>query len=289
MTTPVGSRPALYPLSTPQREIWFDQILNDGVPLYNIGGYVSLPGQINPKLFEQAVNLLVKRHDSLRLQLTAERDEDGLPLQIFVDPWSVRVPLVDVSGEADPESAALAFMRQRFEEPFALEGQPLFRYELIKLAEDHFYWVLQYHHVMIDGWGIALLNRSLAALYTELSAEVEPELQESPSYIDYITDDRAYVESAKFEQQRLFWQSHHPQTPEPLLTPYYRGQFGGVLVGSGCEPMFLSRAFYDKLGSLASDHGATLFHVLLAGLYVYFSRTASCNEVTIGLPVLNRT
>ncbi|MFN9658801.1 MAG: hypothetical protein ACK6BC_00235, partial [Cyanobacteriota bacterium] len=60
MTTPVGSRPALYPLSTPQREIWFDQILNDGVPLYNIGGYVSLPGQINPKLFEQAVNLLVK-------------------------------------------------------------------------------------------------------------------------------------------------------------------------------------------------------------------------------------
>ncbi|MFN9547678.1 MAG: non-ribosomal peptide synthetase, partial [Cyanobacteriota bacterium] len=29
--------------------------------------------------------------------------------------------------------------------------------------------------------------------------------------------------------------------------------------------------------------------MLLAGLYVYFSRTASCNEVTIGLPVLNRT
>jgi hypothetical protein len=43
---------ALYPLSTPQREIWFDQMLHDGVPLYNIGGYVDLPGRIDPVMFE---------------------------------------------------------------------------------------------------------------------------------------------------------------------------------------------------------------------------------------------
>ena len=51
-------------------------------------------------------------------------------------------------------------MQRRFEEPFALEGQPLFRYDLIKLADDHYYWLLQYHHLSIDGWGVALLNRS---------------------------------------------------------------------------------------------------------------------------------
>ena len=70
------------------------------------------------------------------------------------------MPLRDVSSEADPEAAALAFMQRRFEEPFALEGKPLFRYDLIKLADDHYYWLLQYHHLSIDGWGVALLNRS---------------------------------------------------------------------------------------------------------------------------------
>ena len=64
MIMPVGSKPTWYPLSTPQREIWFDQMLHDGLPLYNIGGYVDLPGRIDPTLFEQAVNLLVRRHDS---------------------------------------------------------------------------------------------------------------------------------------------------------------------------------------------------------------------------------
>ncbi|HBH73646.1 MAG TPA: non-ribosomal peptide synthetase, partial [Synechococcales bacterium UBA10510] len=278
---------ALYPLSTPQREIWFDQMLHDGVPLYNIGGYVDLPGRIDPVLFEQAVNLLVRRHDSLRLWPTAERDADGLPLQAFVDPWPVRVPLVDVSGEADPEAAAQAFMRQRFEQPFALEGQPLFRYDLVKLADDHYYWLLQYHHLSIDGWGLALLNRSLAALYSDLACGCAPAL-ETPSYGAYIADDQVYVKSAKFEQQRAFWRDHHPQPPEPLLTPFYRGQFGGALAGSGCESLTLPRAFYDCLGTLAESLGVSRFHVLLGGLYVYFARTGQCDQVTFGLPVLNR-
>ncbi|MFN9546340.1 MAG: amino acid adenylation domain-containing protein, partial [Cyanobacteriota bacterium] len=287
MINPVVGKPNLYSLSTPQREIWFDQMLHDGVPLYNIGGYVDLPGRIDPVLFEQAVNLLVQRHDSLRLWLTAERDEDGLPLQTFVDPWPVRVPMVDVSGEVDPEAAANAFMRRRFEEPFTLEGSPLFRYDLLKLADDHFYWLMQYHHLIVDGWAIALLNRSLASFYSDLVAGRVPEL-EPPSYSAYIADDRTYVESAKFERQQAFWQGHHPQAPEPLLTPYYRRQFDGGLVGSGCESMMLSRSFYDSLGRLASAHGATLFHVLLGALYVYFARTGQCDEVTFGLPVLNR-
>ncbi|MFN9623087.1 MAG: condensation domain-containing protein, partial [Cyanobacteriota bacterium] len=286
--TPASAGPlALQPLSTPQREIWFDQMLHEGVPLYNIGGYVDLPGRIDPVLFEEAVNLLVRRHDNLRLRLTAERDADGMPLQRFAEPWPVRVPVVDVSGEADPAAAAQAFMRQRFEEPFMLEGQPLFRYDLIKLAEDHSYWLMQYHHLIVDGWGIALLNRSLAELYSDLVAGQAPAL-ESPSYSVYVADDRTYVESAKFEQQRLFWREHHPRHPEPLLTPFYRSRYGGDLVGSGCEPMTLSRAFYDRLGNLAQAHGATLFHVLLAALYVYFCRTGQCDELTIGLPVLNR-
>ncbi|HBH72879.1 MAG TPA: non-ribosomal peptide synthetase, partial [Synechococcales bacterium UBA10510] len=278
---------ALYPLSTPQREIWFDQMLHEGVPLYNIGGYVDLPGRIDPVMFEQAVNLLVRRHDSLRLWLTAERDADGLPLQVFVDPWFVRVPLVDLSGEDDPEAAAQAFMRQRFEQPFALEGQPLFRYDLIKLADDHYYWLLQYHHLSIDGWGVALLNRSLARLYSDLTAGHSTAL-DAPSYGAYIADDRAYVESAKFEQQRLFWRDHHPQPPEPLLTPFYRSRFGGALAGSGCESMTLPRAFYDRLGTLAESLGVSRFHVLLGALYVYFARTGQCDQVTFGLPVLNR-
>ena len=176
------------------------------------------------------------------------------------------MPLRDVSSEADPEAAALAFMQRRFEEPFALEGQPLFRYDLIKRRSLLLAAAVSPPQHRRLGRGSA--EPLLGEIYSALAAAETPDL-EAPSYTAYIKDDRAYVESAKFEQQRAFWRQHHPQSPEPLLTPYYRGHFSGALAGSGCEAMALPREVYDRLGALAEAHGVSLFHVLLVALYVY--------------------
>jgi hypothetical protein len=124
----------VHPLSSSQREIWFDQMLHEGVALYNIGGWVHLPEAIDVEMFRTAVQMLVKRHDALRLVLMDTTDEDGMPLQKVVEPWSVKVPLKDFSGEADPKAAAQAWMQARFEEPFTLIGQPLWRYDLVKMG-----------------------------------------------------------------------------------------------------------------------------------------------------------
>jgi hypothetical protein len=57
-----------YPLSSPQRDIWFDQILSPEVPLYNVGGYLRIDGPIDPALFEQALNQIIEENDALRLK-----------------------------------------------------------------------------------------------------------------------------------------------------------------------------------------------------------------------------
>ena len=232
----------IHPLSSPQREIWFDQVLHEGLPLYNVGGYVDIPGPIDPALFELAVNLLAEKHDALRTILAREADGDGIPQQGFARQLRVEVPLRDFSNEPEPEATALAWMQVRFVEPFDLYGKPLFRYDLVKLADRHYYWFMQYHHLIIDGWGVALLNRSLAAIYSQLSASEAPGL-DSPSYLAYVADDRAYVESAKFEQQRTWWLAQYPEAPEPLLSPQHRSDFPVKPIGSGCKPLYLPRAF----------------------------------------------
>jgi len=278
---------SLHPLTSPQREIWYDQILHEGVPLYNIGGYVKIPGVIDTVLFEQAVNLLVQKHDTLRTMLTEVQDEDGVPMQTYAEKLAVTVPMHDFSTKANPHEAAMAWMQQRFIETFELTGQPLFRYDLVKISDDNYYWLLQYHHLIIDGYGVALLNRSLAEIYTQLANEQTPNL-DSHSYISFIENDRAYIESAVFDKQRQYWLSKYPTPPEPLLTPRYRSQYTDKLIGSGCEVLYLSRDFYNRLHELAKQHDATLFHLLLGALYVYFTRTAQRNDFAIGLPVLNR-
>jgi len=281
------TQPNLHPLTSPQREIWYDQILHEGIPLYNIGGYVKIPGAIDPVLFEQAVNLLVQKHDTLRTMLTKVADEDGVPMQTIASQLAVTLPVRDFAADAQPDDAALAWMQQRFIEPFELTKRPLFRYDLLKIREDYYYWLLQYHHLIIDGYGIAMLNRSLAEIYTHTLNGQTPNL-DSHSYISFIENDRAYIESAIFDKQRQYWLSKYPTPPEPLFTPHYRSNYTDKLIGSGCEVIYLPRDFYNRLNKLAKQHNATLFHLLLGAFYVYFTRTAQRDDFAIGLPVLNR-
>jgi len=277
----------LYPLTSPQREIWFHQILHEGIPLYNIGGYVKIPGAINPVLFEQAVNLLVQKHDTLRTMLTEAADEDGVPMQTYAEKLAVTVPMRDFSTKDNPHKSAMAWMQQRFIEPFELTGQPLFRYDLVKISEDYYYWLLQYHHLIIDGYGVGLLYRSMAEIYTHIANGQTPNLH-NPSYVSFINNDRAYVKSETFEKQRRYWLSLFPTLPEPLFSPRYHFHNTEKLIGSGCEVLYLQRSFYNRLNALAKQHNATLFHLLLGALYVYFTRTTQHKDFAIGLPVLNR-
>jgi len=111
----------------------------------------------------------VQKHDTLRTVQTEVQDEDGIPMHIYAEKLAVTVPRRDFSTKVDPHEVAMAWMQQRFIEPFELTGQPLFRYDLVKISNDNYYWLLQYHHLIVDGYGVALLNRSLAKIYTQLA------------------------------------------------------------------------------------------------------------------------
>ena len=281
------NHPALYPLTTGQREIWLSQLLHDDLPIYNIGGYAIIPGPIDPALFEQAVNLLVQKHDALRIMLTAEQDEDGIPMQVFAEQMRVTVPVADFCGRENSHEAAMAWIQARFAEPFELIGKPLFRYSLLKLAADNYYGTTTYHHLISDSYSAALLNRSLADIYTRLARNQPPDLG-SPSYVSFIENERTYLASETFEKNRKYWLARYPGLPEPLLSPAKHSRVSEDVIGAGYERFYLPRGFYRRLGALAEKHKVTLFHVLLGGLYVYFTRVMQRDDFVIGLPVLNR-
>ncbi|MCJ8268870.1 MAG: condensation domain-containing protein, partial [Psychrosphaera sp.] len=273
----------LHSLSSPQLEIWFGQKLHADQPLYNIGGYVEIYSPIDAILFEQAVNLLVQKHDALRIVLTPEKD--GITQQNFVESLTVELPILDFSDQADPQAAAMAWMQARFIEPFELINQPLFRFDLIKLAENQWYCLAQYHHLITDDCGLALFNRSLGEIYTQLVEGQNPDLT-SPSYADFICQDRVYLESPDFKQSRQFWLERYSVAPDPQLFPHYRQGINSI--GSGVEVLSITRDFYCQLEGLAKKHQSSLFGVLLGALYVYFTRSGQRDDFAVGIPMFNR-
>ena len=137
-----------FPLTSPQREIWFDQMLHGNV--HNLCGYMRLNGNLDIERFQQAVNLLVQKHEALRTVFLKEQCEDGLPRQHFLETLPIEVLVHDTSMEQDPDAAALQWLQLRSQQPMDVFIAPLFHYTLVKVRPDCHYSLFLCHHLIAD-------------------------------------------------------------------------------------------------------------------------------------------
>ncbi|EDN66323.1 non-ribosomal peptide synthetase [Beggiatoa sp. PS] len=155
-----------YPLSSPQQDIWFDQILHPDVPLYNIGGYGRIEGPIDPALFEKTLNQVIAENDALRIIL---HEGESLPTQTFAENVHLKLDFHDFSEQENAHESALKWMKQEFVKPFQLYDGFLFQFALCKISANCYYGFNKYHHIIVDGWAISLIVQRVAAAYNALS------------------------------------------------------------------------------------------------------------------------
>ncbi|MGY3026518.1 arthrofactin-type cyclic lipopeptide synthetase A [Pseudomonas lurida] len=273
--------PASFPLTAAQQDIWLDQLRVGDSPLYNIGGYVDFAGAIDPGLMQRALEQLVAKHDALRTHLHS--DADGLPRQTFAATLAVDLVLHDVCAVPDPHAESLALMQAQMALPFAMQGAPLFRFFLVKLDTHHYRLGTQAHHLILDGWGFGQMLQSLARLYTDLE-QGRPSEPLAPSYIDFIDTDTRYQASARYARDRAYWLDKYRVLPEPLLTPRHTAK-----APSNTLAQAFPVALLNRMEHVANRYQASAFHVLLAAMHVYFTRTAQRQDWVVGLPILNRS
>uniref|UniRef100_UPI0006D8AD5A non-ribosomal peptide synthetase n=1 Tax=Pseudomonas mediterranea TaxID=183795 RepID=UPI0006D8AD5A len=279
---------ATYPLTASQRDIWLDQMTKGDSPLYTMGGYLHIQGAVDPDRMQQAVELLVRKHDALRTVLHCDVGGDGVPMQTLVESLEVRVPLIDFSNRPEPQTAAQTWVQQGLEVAFELEKGPLFRFYLIKLNDASFYFVVNLHHIIQDGWGINLMLASLSDLYNALEENREPDLS-APSYAGFIEDDARYHDSDRFQRDQAYWLDKYRDVPDPLFTARYRDRYVEPVVPSAHAMTPFPQTLNERIDALALTHQVSRFPVLLATLYVYFVRTTQRDELVVGLPILNRS
>ncbi|MDU8458405.1 non-ribosomal peptide synthetase [Pseudomonas syringae group sp. J254-4] len=276
-----------FPLTAAQRDIWLDQISRGDSPLYNIGGYLQLTGPVDPANLHRALEQLVAAHESLRTVLMPGAGADGLPLQSYAAVMPLTLPLHDFSDHPEPTRAARALVNDHMRLPYALDGSPLIDFRLIRLAQDQHWLVGQAHHLILDGWGFGQLFKSLGELYSALMAGERLELS-APGYRAFIADDAQYHASKRYSLDKAYWLEKYRNLPEPLLVSRYHNRRATDPAPSHAWVQALPQALHARMKQFAERHNASAFHVLLAVLHVYFTRTAQREEWIVGLPLLNR-
>ncbi|MGW3774227.1 amino acid adenylation domain-containing protein [Actinomadura verrucosospora] len=270
------------PLSAAQRSVWYAQQLAPRTPIH-IAQYIEIEGPIDHGLFDRVARIAA--HEALAMNIRiAERD--GLPHQVLDPDATATIPLVDLSGEPDPDAAARAWMREAMAEPLPLDAERLYSTALLRLAPGLHRWFIRAHHIIQDGYCGPLIARRAAEIYTSLAAGGEYVPAEAGDYRRVLAEEEAYRASEKFERDRAYWTERFADRP---------------VAASLSEEMAEPTADYLSLISVVPPErtaelaaGARRLRTATPGLAIaataaYVARMAGTEDVVLGLAVTGRT
>ena len=275
-------------LSFAQERLWFLDQLNPESALYNVPLAVQLSGPIDPKIIEQSVNEIVRRHESLR---TTFLSLEGQPVPVVTPRLEVKLQIRDLSSlpEDEREASEQSLLHKEAATPFDLAHGPLIRTTLVKLSDQQHIFLVVMHHITSDGWSLVLFFKELSAIYEALSrGEQNPLPNLEVQYADYAAWQREWLQGDVLERQLSYWTRQLGGELPVLQLPTDRPRPAMQTFSGVREWLVLSEHLTTSLLALSQREGVTLFITLLAAFKTLLHRYSGDDDIIVGSPIANR-
>jgi non-ribosomal peptide synthetase component F len=277
------------PLSFAQQRLWFLSQLDPQSPSYNVPYAIRLSGALNTAALERALGTIVDRHESLR---TVFQSVDDQPVQIVLPDQSFKLETVDLSHFplSEREGEAMRMLANAAELPFDLGNEPAFRARLTRLSAQYHIVLLNLHHIVSDGWSMAILFRELGLLYEAyIAGRASPLPELSIQYADYAVWQRDWLQGKPLEELLAYWKNHLAGAPPVLELPLDKPR--PPIQGSRGEKVTfaLSQKLSAAIQSSSRREGVTVFMTLLAAFHLLMARCAQREDIVVGTDLANRT
>ncbi len=276
------------PLSFAQQRLWFLAQLVPDSPFYNVPTLWQLNNALDLLALQETLNEIVRRHEVLRTTFPVE---GGEPYQQIQPPAPVPLEFIDLSdvpGEAQDASIAQV-VNQDAAEPFDLAAGPLLRARLFRLGTDRHVLLINFHHIIFDGWSTGVLMREFVTLYRAFADRQPSPLPElTIQYADFAYWQRQMLQGERLDEHLRYWKKQLDGAPELLSLPtdYPRPEiqtFQGAY-----EEAALPAALTEGLKTLSDRYNTTLFMTIMAAFNVLLYRYTHQENIVIGSGIANR-
>jgi amino acid adenylation domain-containing protein len=256
------------------------QNLTPGAPLYNSAFLFVIDGAIDVGAFTDSFRRLVADAEALR---TVIKEPTGSAWQDVGETAEVALPVVDFSGHADPEAAALAWADAQAKQPFDIETTT-FDSALLKYADNRFAWYLNQHHLMTDASSVEVLFRHLEELYAAARSGATQHIAPLPSVASYVA----------YESRSAEKRGTNPQL-SVVPAPLYGRPTGAAGTDNERIEVELSQRLSDELRGLidrphnrALTRDLGLLQLFATATFAFLKRIGGQETITIAAPAHNR-
>ena len=271
----------LYELTNPQKSIWLTEQFHKGSTVNNLCGTVSISEAIDFVKLNEAINILVRDNDALRIHLT--QSGDGSVKQFFDDFTFKEYPIYDLNSSNDLKELESNLVSQKYQ---VLEGN-LNNIVLFRFPDSTGGLIIGLSHLVGDACTASLLASKVTTIYNSLkSGSDNPE--KPASYADYILSEEQYLLSQKFEKDKQYWEEAFTSIPDVGIIPSLK-----TPLNENCEANRMLFTFnkqtVDNIDEFCKNNRISIFNFLMGIYALYIGRVSNLTNFTLGTPVLNRT
>ncbi|MDZ8135368.1 MAG: amino acid adenylation domain-containing protein [Nostoc sp. DedQUE04] len=190
-----------YPLSPMQQGILFHSLAAPKSGIYFEQFSWTLHGKLNVTAFHRAWQHIVERYSILRTCFVWE----GLKEPVQIVHRQVALPWQEynwqhLSPEEQQQKLEL-FLQSDRSSGFELKQPPLMRLTLVQLSDISYNFTWSHHHLLLDGWSVALVFKEVLACYKAFSNGQELYLESIRPYRDYIV----WLQQQNLSEAETFW------------------------------------------------------------------------------------
>lgn len=176
------------------------------------------------------------------------------------------------------------FLESERKKGFNLSQAPLMRLNLIRVADDSYYFVWSKHHLILDGWSTALVLKEIAKVYEAFCQSQNVSLA-TTSYGNYIS----WLQQQDLSKAEVFWRQLLKGIKTPTsLNSLQVHRLSGQEEKHNQQTIKLSKVTTDALQTLARQYGLTLNTLVQGAWAILLSRYSGEEDVIYGVTVSGR-
>ena len=276
----------IYELSPLQEGILFHTLYSPSSGMYFEQFSFTFSGDIDITSLEQAWQTVVDRHAVLRTSfhwMELEKPVQVVHRQVKL-PFQRQDWLHFSSGEQ--QDRLRAFLKADRERGFDLSEAPLIRLVVIRLSPAAWQLVLSFHHVLLDGWSVAIVFREASALYQAYCRGEDARLEPPRPFEDYI----AWLQEQDFSGAEPFWRRilQGYKGPAPISVDRAAGRIPDPNEPYEFQQARLSSETTAGLQRVARTHQLTLNTLVQGAWAVLLSRYTGNEDVVFGATTSGR-
>lgn len=273
----------IYALSPMQEGLFFHSLLDKSSSAYLEQFSYRLQGPLQIAYVQQSLQELLRRYDVLRtvfIQKTTDR-----PIQVVLKERQLDLHYEDLSDEPQPQQYLQAYKQADTARTFALSRDVLMRVAVFRLSDQEHEFIWTFHHILLDGWCLAILNEEFFQLYYSLLEGRPHQLPAVKPYVDYIR----WLEKRDQQEANAYWAHYLEGYCQTVAVPGRRRvdrPEGAYLAGQ-----YVCQLRAEKQAQLArfpGQYNVTMSSVLQAVWALLLSRYNQSDDVVFGVVVSGR-